>query len=142
VAGLWPAAVPIKPRITTFPETKLRTYVRRPNGRDGIWFLSLEVGSARFSRPAAPPYYLGDLSVSEHGGAVWYAGADVAATPPTHSPARRSDPALSPGHRAHRPMARLHPSLGIMPRPRALVGVVLPNPTNAGGGPAPRKSTS
>jgi uncharacterized protein YqjF (DUF2071 family) len=36
MAGLRPVAVPIKPRITTFPETNLRTYVRRPNGRDGI----------------------------------------------------------------------------------------------------------
>src|SRR5919202_1933481 len=29
----------------TFPETNLRTYVRGPDGRDGIWFLSLEADS-------------------------------------------------------------------------------------------------
>jgi uncharacterized protein YqjF (DUF2071 family) len=78
MAGLRPAAVPIKPRITTFPETNLRTYVRRPNGRDGIWFLSLEVGSAGMlaARCAVgAPYHLGDLSLSEHGDTVVYAGA-------------------------------------------------------------------
>ena len=42
-------------------------------------------GQRRDARGPLPPYYLGDLSVSEHGGAVWYAGADVAATRPTTS---------------------------------------------------------
>lgn len=28
--------------LSTFPETNLRTYVRGPDGRDGLWFLSLE----------------------------------------------------------------------------------------------------
>ena len=38
------------------------------------------VGSAAILAARCAPYYLGDLSVSEHGGAVWYAGADVAAS--------------------------------------------------------------
>src|SRR4051812_22820214 len=38
MADLRPAVVPIKTRFTSFPETNLRPYVRRPNGRDGIWF--------------------------------------------------------------------------------------------------------
>jgi len=69
MADLRPAVVPIKTRFTSFPETNLRTYVRRPNGRDGIWFLSLEVGSATMlaARCAVgAPYHLSDLSVSEH----------------------------------------------------------------------------
>src|SRR4051794_41821956 len=35
MAGVRPAVVPIKPRVMTFPETNLRTYVRRPNGQIG-----------------------------------------------------------------------------------------------------------
>src|SRR4051812_12905980 len=30
---------------SSFPETNVRTYVRGPNGRDGLWFLSLDVPS-------------------------------------------------------------------------------------------------
>jgi uncharacterized protein len=37
--------LPSVPRLSTFPETNLRTYVRGPDGKDGIWFLSLEAGS-------------------------------------------------------------------------------------------------
>lgn len=36
------AGLPHVPGMTTFPDTNLRTYVRGPDGRDGIWFLSLE----------------------------------------------------------------------------------------------------
>jgi uncharacterized protein YqjF (DUF2071 family) len=31
--------------LSTFPETNVRTYVRGPDGRDGLWFLSLEADS-------------------------------------------------------------------------------------------------
>ena len=31
--------------LSTFPETNVRTYVRGPSGRDGLWFLSLEADS-------------------------------------------------------------------------------------------------
>ena len=31
--------------VSTFPETNVRTYVRGPDGRDGLWFLSLEADS-------------------------------------------------------------------------------------------------
>ncbi|NMH95087.1 DUF2071 domain-containing protein, partial [Pseudonocardia bannensis] len=55
--------------------------------RDGIWFLSLEVASAvmlaaRYAVGA--PYHLGDLSVSEHGGTVVYAGARRGGEPSYH----------------------------------------------------------
>jgi uncharacterized protein len=48
--GLVPFAMKIRspwtpyvPWLTVFPETNVRTYVRGPDGRRGIWFLSLDV---------------------------------------------------------------------------------------------------
>ena len=101
MADLRPAVVPIKTRFTTFPETNLRTYVRRPDGRDGIWFLSLEVGSAAMlaARCAVgAPYHLGDLSVSEHEGTVVYAGARRGGDPSYHLVVRPGD-AIQPSDR-------------------------------------------
>ena len=37
--------VPAIPGMSSFPETNLRTYVRGPNGGEGLWFLSLDVES-------------------------------------------------------------------------------------------------
>jgi uncharacterized protein len=95
MAGLRPAGVRRHPAFKTFPETNLRTYVRRPDGRDGIWFLTLEVGSATMltARYAVgAPYHLGDLSVSEHGGAIAYAGARRGGGPSYHLVVRPGDP--------------------------------------------------
>jgi uncharacterized protein len=101
MAGLRPTGVPTGPGLTTFPETNLRTYVRRPNGRDGIWFLTLEVGSAAMlaARCAVgAPYHLGDLSLVEHDGAVVYAGARRGGEPSYHLVVRPGDP-IQPSHR-------------------------------------------
>src|SRR5688572_21053648 len=45
VEGLRPALAPAVPGLSTFPETNLRTYVVGPDGRDGLWFLTLEADS-------------------------------------------------------------------------------------------------
>ncbi len=37
--------LPAVPRLSSFPETNLRTYVRGPGGVDGLWFLTAEVDS-------------------------------------------------------------------------------------------------
>ena len=37
--------LPAVPGFSTFPETNVRTYVRGPDGRDGLWFFSLEADS-------------------------------------------------------------------------------------------------
>ena len=37
--------LPAVPGVSTFPETNVRTYVRGPDGRDGLWFFSLEADS-------------------------------------------------------------------------------------------------
>ncbi len=52
---------------STFPETNLRTYVRGPDGRDGIWFLTLEAASLPLVVAASNlygvPYRWADMSV-------------------------------------------------------------------------------
>lgn len=45
LARFRPPAGPAIPRLSTFPETNLRTYAVGPDGRDGIWFLDIEVAS-------------------------------------------------------------------------------------------------
>src|ERR671932_566151 len=40
-----PPCAPAVPGLSHFPETNLRTYVRGPEGGDGLWFLSLEAAS-------------------------------------------------------------------------------------------------
>jgi uncharacterized protein YqjF (DUF2071 family) len=66
-------------RRLAFAETNFRTYVRAPNGRDGIYFFRIEAVSALMTfgarLAAGIPYRLGDLSVVEHAGLVSYGGA-------------------------------------------------------------------
>lgn len=77
--------------LSTFPETNVRTYVRGPDGRDGLWFLSLEadclptvVGA---SAVYGVPYRWADMSV-ERGEVVRYRSrrrrAGRGARPPAH----------------------------------------------------------
>lgn len=67
------------PGLSAVPETNLRTYVRGPDGRDGLWFFSLEAASAaltvaaRFGPPGAP-YHWGRLGVDEQSGTTSYTG--------------------------------------------------------------------
>ncbi|MPZ73791.1 MAG: DUF2071 domain-containing protein [Nitriliruptorales bacterium] len=42
MAGVRPPLVPPVPGLSTFPEINVRTYVRGPDGRDGLLFLTLE----------------------------------------------------------------------------------------------------
>jgi uncharacterized protein len=42
--GVRPPRLPALPWLSRFPETNLRTYVRGPDGRSGIWFFSLDAG--------------------------------------------------------------------------------------------------
>lgn len=60
-----------------FPETNLRTYVRGPDGRDGLLFLSLDVANpanAALGRAIGLPYFLGEMTVDDAGGALHYTG--------------------------------------------------------------------
>src|SRR5687767_8761963 len=53
--------------LSSSPETNLSTYVRGPDGRDGIWFLSLEIGTRALAVAlrglAGAPYHYGRLRV-------------------------------------------------------------------------------
>jgi uncharacterized protein YqjF (DUF2071 family) len=60
------------------PETNLRTYVRGPDGRDGLWFFSLDIGSsllaAAIRGAVGAPYHPARLHVSREGPTVTYSG--------------------------------------------------------------------
>ncbi len=62
---------PAIPRLSTFPETNLRTYVVGPDGRDGIWFLDMEVASAAAAvalrSVLSLPYRVAEMEVDEAG---------------------------------------------------------------------------
>jgi uncharacterized protein YqjF (DUF2071 family) len=61
VAGVVPVPGPRR-----FPETNVRTYVRGPDGRDGLYFLSLDVtnrANALLGRCLGLPYHVGDMTV-------------------------------------------------------------------------------
>ncbi|MGW4163990.1 YqjF family protein [Streptomyces sp. NPDC004788] len=67
-------AVPLPP--AAFPETNLRTYVRLPDGRSGLWFLSLDVTAPYLlaARAIGIRYRLADLTVRERGADTFYGG--------------------------------------------------------------------
>ncbi|MEU4732201.1 DUF2071 domain-containing protein [Streptomyces sp. NPDC023588] len=60
----------------TFPETNLRTYVRRKGGPSGLWFFSLDVTHPAMlaARLLGIPYSLARLSVQGQGRTRHYAG--------------------------------------------------------------------
>lgn len=65
--------------LSSSPETNLRTYVRGPDGRDGLWFFSLDIGSAALADAirtiVGAPYHNGHLSVEDHDdGTTWRCG--------------------------------------------------------------------
>jgi uncharacterized protein YqjF (DUF2071 family) len=61
--------------------TNLRTYVRGPDGQDGLWFLSLDIGNpvlaAGLRALVGAQYHVGRLSVDRRGEAVEYTGSRV-----------------------------------------------------------------
>jgi uncharacterized protein len=61
-----------------FCETNLRTYVRGPDGRAGLWFFRLAASSRLFTLAArslvGAPYRWGRLSVTDLGGVATYYG--------------------------------------------------------------------
>lgn len=71
--------VPYVPWLSRFAETNLRTYVIGPDGRRGIWFLSLD--AARFAAVAVArssyrlPYMWADAAIRRRGDTIRYLGA-------------------------------------------------------------------
>jgi uncharacterized protein len=66
--GVRPPGVPPAPWASRFPETNVRTYARGPDGRDAIWFLSLDaarLGAVLAARAGyALPYFWSRMSVA------------------------------------------------------------------------------
>jgi uncharacterized protein YqjF (DUF2071 family) len=67
---------PALPWFTSFPETNVRTYVRGPDGREGLWFFSLDAARLEpvlVARPTyALPYMWSDMAVERDGSIVRY----------------------------------------------------------------------
>lgn len=68
--------IPPIPGLSSFPETNLRTYVKGPDGRDGLYFLSLDVDSVATAIGArlgfGVPYHWADMKIEEEGAAITY----------------------------------------------------------------------
>jgi uncharacterized protein YqjF (DUF2071 family) len=67
---------PPVPWASTFPETNVRTYVTGPDGRTGVWFLSLDasrLGAVAVARAAFRlPYFWSRMRVGRRGDVVRY----------------------------------------------------------------------
>ena len=72
MARVRPSLLPPVPGLSRFPETNLRTYVRGPDGRAGVWFFSLDADS-RWITLLAPlvlgvPYVHASMSLNAEEG--------------------------------------------------------------------------
>jgi uncharacterized protein len=65
--------------VSSTPETNLRTYVTGPDGRDGLWFLTIDAGSAALATAiraaVGAPYHHARMSVERDGDTVTYTGS-------------------------------------------------------------------
>lgn len=68
--------VPPLPWLSSCPEINVRTYVRGPDGKTGIWFLSLEASRLSAVLTARKwyglPYRWAAMRLDRRGGSVWY----------------------------------------------------------------------
>lgn len=73
--------LPALPWLSRFPETNLRTYVRGPDGRTGIWFLSLDAARLPAVVTARATYGLryfwSTMTVRRDGGQIHYRGTRI-----------------------------------------------------------------
>ena len=76
MAGVRAPGIPPLPWLSRFPETNVRTYVVGPDGREGIWFFSLD--AARLAPVLAGragyglPYYWSSMRAHPYGGELAY----------------------------------------------------------------------
>lgn len=73
-----PPVGPGIPGVMSFPETNVRTYVTGPGGEPGVWFLSLDAGSAAAvlaGRTAfGLPYFRAEMEFRRDGDILLYTG--------------------------------------------------------------------
>jgi uncharacterized protein YqjF (DUF2071 family) len=75
IARMRPGLVPAVPGLTSANEAHLRTYVRGPDGRGGIWMLSIDIDplqAALMGRGFALAYRWASMDVSRDGDRVAY----------------------------------------------------------------------
>src|SRR2546423_2369283 len=98
VVGARPLGLPALPGLSTFPETNVRTYVRDGRGRDGLWFMSLDVDALPMALAARAfywvPYHWANMEVHE-GATVTYASRRRALGSAAHDIVVRPGAALS-----------------------------------------------
>jgi uncharacterized protein len=94
---------PALPWFTSFPETNVRTYVRGPDGREGLWFFSLDAGRPEPVLVArstyALPYMWSQMSVERDGPVLRYRSRRrwPGPTPATSRITLQVGPAMDPG---------------------------------------------
>lgn len=97
-------ALPAVPVVSSFHETNLRTYVRGPDGRDGLWFFSLDVDSLvnlAGGRIGGLPYFLSVMSVRDGTPGRYRSRRRIGRPAPTTSRSRHAAPSpatLGSGH--------------------------------------------
>jgi uncharacterized protein YqjF (DUF2071 family) len=96
VEGSRPPIVPPIPGVSNFAETNIRTYVVGPDGRDGLWFFTLETNSFPTTVAARTalgvPYRWATMEVGGAGNRVTYSSRRRLADP---APAHRTTVATS-----------------------------------------------
>ncbi|MET9509454.1 DUF2071 domain-containing protein [Streptomyces flavidovirens] len=94
MANVRPPGIPAAVSLPAFAETNLRTYVRRPDGLDGLWFLSIDVACPLMvgARAVGAPYSPGRLSVSRSGDVISYVGSRWSGTPSYRVVVRPGEP--------------------------------------------------
>ncbi|MET7497669.1 DUF2071 domain-containing protein [Streptomyces sp900116325] len=62
--------------VSTFTETNVRTYARLPDGKAGLWFLSIDVSNPVMlaARGIGAPYHVGNLKIRTDGPVIHYTG--------------------------------------------------------------------
>jgi uncharacterized protein YqjF (DUF2071 family) len=94
--------MPAVPRLSTFPETNLRTYVRGPDGRPGLWFFSLDAASTWITVGArlllGIPYFRAGMGIVEIGDGVGYTGRRAGRGPAYHLRVQPGKPIQPSGH--------------------------------------------
>lgn len=82
--------------MSSTPETNVRTYVRGPDGRDGLWFLSLDIGTAVLAAAlraaVGAPYHKACLTVEQQADTVTYTGSRAGAGPSYRLQVRPGEP--------------------------------------------------
>ncbi len=96
-----PPLIRLPTRLSVFPETNLRTYIAGPDGRQGLWFLHMEVTSAWFVaalRAIGLPYTRRRMRIDQREGALRYRSWSSGTNRQNHDVRVRPTQPLHPAH--------------------------------------------